>query len=118
MCSFTHLIVQSNVLVQGNGRACLSGFGLSTMVLGFDNSSYFTTSIKGSIRWAAAELFEAPGDDDDDDDNTAVSLSIECDVYSFGSIALQVGNLELGGEKSCSLCTCSRCLLARYPTMM
>jgi len=101
MCCFTHLILQSNVLVQGNGRACLADFGLSTMVLGFTNPSYFTTSIKGNIRWAAAELF--------DEDDTAVSLSIECDVYSFGSIALQVSNLEFGGEKSCSLCTCSRC---------
>jgi len=80
------------------------------MVLGFTNPSYFTSSIRGNIRWAAAELFEVPDDDDDDDDDdTAVSLSIECDVYSFGSIALQVGNLEFGGEKSCSLCTCPRC---------
>jgi len=104
---FTHLIVQSNVLVQGNGRACLADFGLSTMVLGFTNPSYFTRSIRGNIRWAAAELFEVP--DDDDDDNIMVSLSIECDVYSFGSIALQVGNLEFGGDKSCSLCACPRC---------
>jgi len=101
MCSFTHLIVQSNVLVQGNGRACLADFGRSTMVLGFINPSYFTTSIKGNFRWAAAELF--------DEDDTVVSLSIECDVYSFGSIALQVSNLEFGGEQSCSLCTCPRC---------
>jgi len=101
MSLFTHLIMQSNVLVQGNGRACLADFGRSTMVLEFTNPSYFTTSIKGNIRWAAAELF--------DEDNTAVSLSIKCDVYSFGSIALQVGDLEFGGEKSCSLCTCSRC---------
>jgi hypothetical protein len=81
------------------------------MVLGFTNPSYFTRSIRGNIRWAAAELFEVPDDDDDDDDDegaTAVSLSIECDVYSFGSIALQVGNLEFGGEKSCSLCMSSR----------
>jgi len=77
------------------------------MVLGFTNPSYFTRSIRGNIRWAAAELFEVPDDDDDDDEEeeddegaTAVSLSIECDVYSFGSIALQVGNLEFGGEQS------------------
>jgi hypothetical protein len=39
----------------------------------------------GNIRWAAAELFEEP-----DDDEAAVSLSTECDIYSFGSIFLQV----------------------------
>ena len=109
MCSFTHLILQSNVLVQGNGRACLADFGLSTMVLGFTNPSYFTNSNKGNIRWAAAELFEVPDDEDEDEDVAAVSLSIECDVYSFGSIALQVSKFEFGGEKPCSLCTCSRC---------
>jgi len=101
MCYFTHLIVQSNVLVQDNGRACLADFGLSTMVLGFTNPAYFTSSIQGSIRWAAAELF--------DEDVTTVSLSIECDVYSFGSIALQVSDLKFGGKKFCSLCTYSRC---------
>jgi serine/threonine protein kinase len=96
MCSFTHLVLQSNVLVQGNGRACLADFGLSTMVLGFTNPSYFTSSIKGNIRWAAAELFEVP--EDDDEENTAVLLSTECDIYSFGSIALQVSNLKFGGR--------------------
>jgi len=94
MYYFTDLILQSNVLVQGNGRACLADFGLSTMVLEFINPSYLTSSIRGNIRWAAAELFEVP----DDDDDTAVSLSIECDIYSFGSIALQVSNLEFGSE--------------------
>ena len=99
--------MQSNVLVQGNGRACLADFGLSAMVLGFTNPSYFTSSIKGNIRWAAAELFELP---EDYKDNTVVSLTMECDIYSFGSIALQVSNLEFGGEISHSLqCTWSRC---------
>ncbi|OJA17564.1 hypothetical protein AZE42_09093 [Rhizopogon vesiculosus] len=63
-------ILQSNVLVHGNGRACLADFGLSTIVLEF------------------MELFEAP--EDEEEDEAAVSLSTECDIYSFGSIALQV----------------------------
>ncbi|KAJ8580069.1 kinase-like protein [Rhizopogon salebrosus TDB-379] len=77
----------SNVLVHGDGRACLADFGLSTMVLEFLGPSYLTSSINGNIRWAAAELFEVP---EDEDDEASVSLSIECDIYSFGSIALQV----------------------------
>ncbi|KAJ8581452.1 kinase-like protein [Rhizopogon salebrosus TDB-379] len=75
----------SNVLVHGNGRACLSDFGLSTIVLEFVGPSYLTSTMGGNIRWAAAELFEEP-----DDDEAAVSLSTECDIYSFGSIFLQV----------------------------
>jgi len=55
----------------------------------FVNPSYLTSTIRGNIRWAAAELFEVP-DDDDGEDNKVVSLTIECDIYSFGSIALQV----------------------------
>ncbi|OAX32055.1 kinase-like protein [Rhizopogon vinicolor AM-OR11-026] len=78
----------SNVLVHGNGRACLADFGLSTIVMEFMGTSYFTNTIRGNIRWAAKELFEVP--EDDDDDQAAISLSIECDIYSFGSIALQV----------------------------
>ncbi|KAG2363971.1 kinase-like domain-containing protein [Suillus spraguei] len=70
----------SNVLIDGNGRACLADFGLSTIILEFIGTSYFTNSIQGNIRWVAAELFE-------DED---VSLSPECDIYSFGSITLQV----------------------------
>ncbi|OAX36126.1 kinase-like protein, partial [Rhizopogon vinicolor AM-OR11-026] len=79
----------SNVLVHDDGRACLADFGLSTMVLEFIGPSYFTSTITGNIQWAAAELFEVP-DDDEEHEATAVSLSIECDIYSFGSIALQV----------------------------
>ncbi|KIK40677.1 hypothetical protein CY34DRAFT_256191 [Suillus luteus UH-Slu-Lm8-n1] len=55
----------SNVLIYGNGRACLADFGLSTIVLEF------------------IELCEAPEDNE-------ISLSSECDIYSFGSITLQV----------------------------
>lgn len=79
----------ANVLIYGNGRACLADFGLSTIILEFNGTSYFTESIRGSIRWAAAELFEAPEDNEDDED-ASVSLGVECDIYSFGSIMLQV----------------------------
>jgi hypothetical protein len=58
------------------------------MILEFIGPSYFTSTIGGNIRWAAAELFEIP--EDDEGAGAAVSLSTECDIYSFGSIALQV----------------------------
>ncbi|KAG1719937.1 kinase-like domain-containing protein [Suillus lakei] len=81
----------SNVLIYGNGRACLADFGLSTLIVEFAGTSYLTSSMKGNIRWAAAELFEVPEDDDEDQEGeVSVSLSIECDIYSFGSIFLQV----------------------------
>ncbi|KAG2108688.1 kinase-like domain-containing protein [Suillus discolor] len=80
----THIrTLQSNVLIYSNGRACLADFGLSTIILEFVGTSYFTSSIRGNVRWVAAELCEASEDDE-------VSLSTECDIYSFGSITLQV----------------------------
>jgi len=91
MYSIIHAILQSNVLIRSNGRACLADFGLSTMILEFVGSSYLTSSIRGNIRWAAAELFEVS---EDEDEEAVISLSTECDVYSFGSIALQVSNLD------------------------
>lgn len=72
-------------MIYGNGRACVTDFGLSTMIEEFVGTSYLTSSIRGNIRWAAAELYDIPGEDD-----APVSLSAECDVYSFGSIILQV----------------------------
>ncbi|KAG1886220.1 kinase-like protein [Suillus subluteus] len=78
----------SNVLIYGNGRACITDFGLSTMIEEFVGTSYLTSSIRGNIRWAAAELYDVPEGDEEDD--TSVSLSVECDIYSFGSIILQV----------------------------
>ncbi|KAG2342707.1 kinase-like protein, partial [Suillus weaverae] len=71
----------SNVLINGQGRACLADFGLSTIIVEFIGTTYFTNSIWGNIRWAATELYEAP-------DNA--SLTTECDIYSFGSIILQI----------------------------
>ncbi|KAG1867299.1 kinase-like domain-containing protein [Suillus subalutaceus] len=73
----------SNVLIYGNGRACLADFGLSTIIVEFIGTSYFTSSIRGNVRWVAAELCEATEDSE-------VSLSAECDIYSFGSITLQI----------------------------
>ncbi|KAG1725483.1 kinase-like domain-containing protein [Suillus paluster] len=69
-------------LIDSSGRACLADFGLSTM-MEFIGTSYLTSHIQGHARWAAAELFQVP-------EEAAASPSIKCDIYSFGSIALQV----------------------------
>ena len=94
-------ILQSNVLVLDNGRACLADFGLSTIIIEFIGTSYLTSTIKGNIRWAAAELFEVP--EDDEEDEAAISLSTECDIYSFGSIALQVSHSNFRAKISFTL---------------
>ncbi|KAF9487899.1 hypothetical protein BDN71DRAFT_1404066, partial [Pleurotus eryngii] len=52
-----------NVLINGDGDACLSDFGLSTVISDIQGVSTFTSSIGGNVRFAAPELYKV-GDDD------------------------------------------------------
>jgi serine/threonine protein kinase len=119
MCPIVHVpIPQSNVLVYSDGRACLADFGLSAIPLEFQGSSYLPSSFCGNVRWAAAELFERPEDSEDIEDSedgedseeskAVVSLSTECDIYSFGSITLQVSSLHSQAKRSGLPRKCSR----------
>ncbi|KAI6108078.1 kinase-like domain-containing protein [Pisolithus sp. B1] len=71
----------NNILMFGDGRAVLADFGMSTALKELWGSAYFTESARGTLRWAAPELFE---------DGTIGFAGPPCDVYSFGSIILQV----------------------------
>ncbi|KAG9317971.1 kinase-like domain-containing protein [Chiua virens] len=75
----------SNVLIKDNGKACLSDFGLSRIFMETTGSSYLTSTIRGSVRWAAPELFEV-----DEEQQEHVLPSLQSDIYSFGSTMLQV----------------------------
>ncbi|KAF9234044.1 kinase-like domain-containing protein [Melanogaster broomeanus] len=72
-----------NVLVDGNGRACLSDFGLCSILGGLHGGSSFVRSTcrPGAIRWAAPELVLNPD---------TVQPSTASDVFSFGCIMLQI----------------------------
>ncbi|KAG1818661.1 kinase-like domain-containing protein [Suillus subaureus] len=76
----------SNILVMENGTACLSDFGLSGVVSEFFGSSTFSSTISGNIRWGAPELFALP----ENQDGSTNRPTKEADIYSFGSIMLQV----------------------------
>ncbi|OJA09211.1 hypothetical protein AZE42_00662 [Rhizopogon vesiculosus] len=72
----------ANILVCAQGRAHLADFGLSIILEEHDMVSH---SVTGAARWAAPELFtlfenEAPGN----------FLSLQSDMYSFGSIMFQI----------------------------
>ncbi|KIK78963.1 hypothetical protein PAXRUDRAFT_300969 [Paxillus rubicundulus Ve08.2h10] len=80
----------SNVLVDGEGRACISDFGLSTLLTGLGRSSCATFyPYPGTQRWTAPELLEFRGRDGDDAPLN-ISPSPRGDVYSFGRVMLQV----------------------------
>ncbi|KAF9231681.1 quinon protein alcohol dehydrogenase-like superfamily [Melanogaster broomeanus] len=72
-----------NVLVDGDGRACLSDFGLCSILGGLYGGSSFVSSTcrPGAIRWAARELVLHPD---------TVKASTASDVFSFGCIMLQI----------------------------
>ncbi|KDQ54708.1 hypothetical protein JAAARDRAFT_196591 [Jaapia argillacea MUCL 33604] len=71
----------SNVLIDLDGKACLCDFGLSSIIAEFHGTSYYTSNIRGAVRWAAIELFR---------DEVSPTISIKSDIYSFGSLMLEV----------------------------
>ncbi|KAF9231678.1 kinase-like domain-containing protein, partial [Melanogaster broomeanus] len=74
---------QGNVLVDDDGRACLSDFGLCSILGGLHGGSSFVRSTcrPGAIRWAAPELVLNPD---------TVKATTASDVFSFGCIMLQI----------------------------
>ncbi|KIK93122.1 hypothetical protein PAXRUDRAFT_789472, partial [Paxillus rubicundulus Ve08.2h10] len=80
----------SNVLIDGNGRACISDFGLSMLLTKLGGSTYATSRCaEGTLRWTAPELLdlEVP---EDEENLIYVIPTPQSDVYSFGRIMLQV----------------------------
>ncbi|KAF9228878.1 kinase-like protein [Gyrodon lividus] len=89
-CSVVHGdLTGSNILVAASGRAQLSDFGLSSIVVEFQGTSYLSSSVNGTTRWAAPEIFTMQ-----DDESSVWVPTEQSDIYSFGSIILQV----LSGE--------------------
>ncbi|KIJ06709.1 hypothetical protein PAXINDRAFT_20092 [Paxillus involutus ATCC 200175] len=76
----------TNILIDASGKACLADFGLATIHQEFLGTSFFTSSSRANVRWAAPELFQVP----EGQGNQSVLCSEETDVYSYGSIMLQV----------------------------
>ncbi|KAF9231675.1 kinase-like domain-containing protein, partial [Melanogaster broomeanus] len=80
----------SNVLVRGNGRACIADFGLSTLLTELGGSTFETScQARGTLRWAAPELLDLHVSDDKKNQPKFVPTT-QSDVYSFGGIMLQV----------------------------
>lgn len=80
----TYLVMQANILMD-NGRAYLCDFGLSNIMVEFQVTSLITSTVAGACRWAAPELFPVGTVDE-----MQPTITKACDIYSFGSITLQV----------------------------
>ncbi|KAJ7732620.1 kinase-like domain-containing protein [Mycena olivaceomarginata] len=76
----------ANILINEQGHAQLTDFGLSMIIPDFEGTSYLTTSsMGGAVRWAAPEVFCVRPNGD-----TSLNVSTMSDVYSFGGIMYQV----------------------------
>jgi serine/threonine protein kinase len=78
------LCLQSNILLDDEGKALLADFGLSNIVVEAYGPSYITSSVGGSVRWAAPEHFRIP------DGEHVSTVTTHGDIYSYGSVVLQV----------------------------
>ncbi|KAK0502305.1 kinase-like domain-containing protein [Armillaria luteobubalina] len=74
----------SNILIDHEGYAIISDFGLSKVMLDFSASSFFA----GSIRWMAPEIVRALVDDRPEANLPQITTA--SDVYAFGSVCLEV----------------------------
>ncbi|KAG1735060.1 kinase-like domain-containing protein [Suillus lakei] len=76
-----------NVLIHGDGTACIADFGLSLMyseVITASKASWTSAPIQGNLPWMAPELLQ------ERKDGSQVRPSQQSDIYSFGGIMLQV----------------------------
>ncbi|KAF8839733.1 kinase-like protein, partial [Paxillus ammoniavirescens] len=81
---------QSNVLIDDNGRACISDFGLSTLLTKLGGSTYATSRhVEGTLRWTAPELLDLQVSEDEENP-LHVNPTPRSDVFSFGRIMLQI----------------------------
>ncbi|KAF7971707.1 hypothetical protein HWV62_20059 [Athelia sp. TMB] len=77
----------ANVLINDEGNACLTDFGLSFISPEFLDTSYWSRSVGGAIRWRAPELVP-PISSVLDLEEYVPDLTSKCDIYSFGSLLL------------------------------
>jgi len=81
--SSLHSVIQSNILITDEGKACLCDFGLSS-ITEFQGTSYLASTIGGNVRWTAPELFHI------NEDGSIPPVTSHSDIYSFGSVMLEV----------------------------
>ncbi|KAF8437620.1 kinase-like domain-containing protein, partial [Boletus edulis BED1] len=79
----------TNVLICENGSAYISDYGLSMLLTELGGSTFATPfHVWGTLRWTAPELLDL--EDDTDEESSRVAPTTQSDVYSFGSIMLQI----------------------------
>jgi len=79
-----------NVLIHDDGTACISDFGLSTLLTQLGGSTFATThQAPGTLRWTAPELLDLR-EPEDEEDPPHIIPTPRSDMFSFGRIMLQI----------------------------
>ena len=91
-------IWQNNVLINENGQACLTDFGLSSMMKPGEKFQYLRPDGKqaGDLRWSAPELINYV-------DGEMYVPSPSSDIYSYGWIMYEVRSSGSRKSKQISL---------------
>ncbi|KAF8839499.1 kinase-like protein [Paxillus ammoniavirescens] len=91
-----------NILVDENGRACLTDFGLSEITQDFPGTSYLKSGVCAALRYADPDLVRQVHAD-----GKVVYPTKRSDAYSFGGLTLYVlsGKQPYEGIKEFVLCT-------------
>jgi serine/threonine protein kinase len=105
--SVRQLDLQTNVLINADGRLHLADFGLS-MILSESQNNTFNSCHQGNVRWMAPEMLALP------EHGGVVMPTKAADVYSYGCIMLQVCCLPFGSMAITVLTICSY-FLDMYP---
>jgi serine/threonine protein kinase len=91
---------KTNVLIDSDRKAYLADFGLSGTLGKLTGMTYLVnmTCHPGAMRWTAPELLS--------EEESIAPASTQSDIYSFGSIMLQVGRFLLPMQISNLFCRC------------
>lgn len=81
----TRLFLQDNILVDDEGHAMISDFGLSN-----ETRERALDAVGGSLRWLAPELLFDDARDDNGADCPCSAPSTASDVWSFGCTVYEV----------------------------
>ncbi|KZP30422.1 kinase-like protein [Athelia psychrophila] len=75
-----------NILIDDQGKACITDFGLSILKAEFEGTHYMTSTVGGAFRYRAPELLPS---DEKEVINFKPVLTSACDVWSLASVILQ-----------------------------
>ncbi|KAG6328965.1 hypothetical protein ID866_10124 [Astraeus odoratus] len=72
--------------MDAQGKPYIVDYGLLPLLLEFRTAPYLSTPVGRAVRWAAPDLFQIP----EDGDGSTINFTYASDVYSFGSLMLQI----------------------------